>query len=280
MEIRNFAYIISGSIVIGFAYALFLIPHHIVPGGVSGIAIILNYFFKLPVGTVSLVLNIPILYLGVKVLGGKYGLRTIVLMFILNFAIDFMHEVLKLPSGTGNPLLASIYGGILLGLGLGLVFKGRASTGGTDVIGMIINKWTGMSIGVGIFMVDFIIISCAGIAFHSLEAPLFGYLTLFLSSKLIDFVLEGWSYAKLAVIITEKEEEIKEFVLKKMGRSGTFLYGETFFLGKPRRVVMTVISRKEFPGLRQEIRKIDPNSFMIATEVYEVIGKGFKARGL
>jgi len=279
-ELRNFSFILIGSAILGLAYALFLIPHHIVPGGVSGVAIILNYFFRLPVGLMSIVLNIPILYLGVKVLGGKYGVRTIAGMVILNFSIDFMHEILKLPQGTSNPLLASIYGGILLGVGLGLVFKGRASTGGTDVIGMVINKWTGISVGVGIFIVDFFIISLSGFAFHSLEAPLFGYLTLYLSSKVIDFVLEGWSYAKLALIITERENEVREYILKNMGRSGTFLHGETFYLGKPRKVVMTVISRKEFPILRQEIKKIDPESFMIITDVYEVIGKGFRTRGV
>jgi len=279
-EIKNIFFILSGSIVLGLAYSLFLIPHHIVPGGVSGIAIILNYFFKFPVGLTSILLNIPILYLGVKVLGGKYGIRTIGGMLILNFAIDFMHEILKLPSATENSLLASIYGGILLGLGLGLVFKGRASTGGTDVIGMVINKWTGISVGVGIFIVDFFIISTSGFAYHSLEAPLIGYLTLFLSSKVIDFVLEGWTYAKLALIITEKENSVKDFILKEMGRGGTFLHGETFYLGKPRKVIMTVISRKEFPILRQEIKNIDPGSFVIITDVYEVVGKGFRTRSL
>ncbi len=279
-EIRNFLFIISGSAVLGLAYALFLIPHHIVPGGVSGIAIILNYFFSLPVGLTSILLNIPVLYLGVKVLGREYGARTILGMLILNFAIDFAHEVLRLPSATSNPLLASIYGGLLLGAGLGFVFKGRASTGGTDVIGQVLNRWTGMSVGVGIFLVDFFIISASGLTFKSLEAPLLGYLSLFLSSKTIDFVLEGWSYAKLALIVTEKEEEVKEFVLRGMNRSGTFLRGETFYLGKPRRVIMTVISRKEFPVLRQEVKRIDPQAFMIITDVYEVVGRGFRTRSL
>jgi len=279
-EARNFLFIITGSVVLALAYGLFLIPHHIVPGGVSGIAIILNYFFSFPVGLTSIVLNIPVLYLGVKVLGKGYGARTILGMLILNFAIDFAHEVLRLPSATSNPLLASIYGGLLLGVGLGLVFKGRASTGGTDVIGQVLNRWTGISVGVGIFLVDFFIISASGITFRSLEAPLFGYLTLFLSSKTIDFVLEGWSYAKLALIITEKEEEVKEFILKEMNRSGTFLHGETFYLGKTRRVIMTVISRKEFPILRQEVKKIDPEAFMIVTDVYEVVGRGFRTRSL
>ncbi len=279
-EARNFLFIILGSAVLGLGYALFLIPHHIVPGGVSGIAIILNYFFSLPVGLTSIVLNIPILYLGVKVLGRGYGLRTILGMLILNFTIDLMHEVIKLPSATSNPLLASIYGGLLLGAGLGLVFRGRASTGGTDVLGMVLNRWTGISVGVGIFLVDFFIISASGFSFHSLEAPLLGYLTLFLSSKTIDFVLEGWSYAKLVLIVTEKEEEVKDFILKDMNRSGTFLKGETFYLGKPRKVIMTVISRKEFPILRQEVKRIDPEAFMIITEVYEVIGRGFRTRSL
>ncbi len=262
------------------AYAMFLIPFHIVPGGVSGLAIILNYLSGAPVGITSIVLNIPIFYLGFRFLGKLYGIRSILGMIFSFLTIDLLHEIVKLPQATSNLLLASIYGGIIMGLGLGLVLKGRATTGGTDILGLIINKYTGVSVGVGIFLVDFFIISLSGIVYKSLEYPLLGYLTLFLSSKSIDFVLEGWSYAKLVLIVSEKEKEIKQFILNEMNRSGTYLYGQTFFLEKPKKVIMTVISTKEFPILRQAVKRIDPKAFMIVTEVYEVVGKGFRPRSL
>ncbi len=279
-EGRNLFFMLTGSLIMAAAYAMFLIPFHIVPGGVSGLAIIFNYLSGAPVGLTSIVLNIPIFYLGFRFLGKLYGIRSILGMIFSFLTIDLLHEIVKLPQATGNLLLASIYGGIIMGLGLGLVLKGRATTGGTDILGLIINKYTGVSVGVGIFLVDFFIISLSGIVYKSLEYPLLGYLTLFLSSKSIDFVLEGWSYAKLVLIVSEKEKEIKQFILNEMNRSGTYLYGQTFFLEKPKKVIMTVISTKEFPILRQAVKRIDPKAFMIVTEVYEVVGKGFRPRSL
>lgn len=279
-EIRNIFFMFTGSIVLAISYAMFLVPFHIVPGGVSGIAIILNYLIKVPVGITSILLNIPIFYLGFRFLGKLYGIRSILGMVFSFLTIDFMYEILKLPKATDNPILASIYGGILMGIGLGLVLKGKATTGGTDIIGLIINKFTGVSVGVGIFIVDFFIISLSGLVYHSLEYPLLGYLTLFLSSKSIDFVLEGWTYAKLVFIVSEKEEEIKKYILEDMNRSGTFLFGETFYKENPKKVIMTVISTKEFPVLRQAVKRIDPEAFVIITDVYEVVGKGFRPRSI
>ena len=279
-ELKNFIFIISGSLLLAISYALFIIPFHIVPGGVSGIAIIINYFFKVPVGILTIVLNFPILYLGVKKLGRAYGIKSIVGILFSYLGIDFFYEILKFKNihATNNEILASIYGGVMLGVGLGLVFKGRASTGGTDVIGMLINKYTGISVGMAILFVDSIIISASGFSYHSLEAPLIGYLTLFVSSKAIDFVLEGWNYAKMAFIITEREDEVKELIFNKIGRGGTVFYGKTLYKEEPKNIIMTVISIKQFPTLRQEIRKIDPNAFVIISDIYEVLGRGFRKR--
>ncbi len=279
-EIKNFVFIIIGSLLLAISYALFIIPFHIVPGGVSGIAIIINYFIKAPVGILTIVLNLPILYLGMKKLGRAYGIKSIVGILFSYLGIDFFYEVLKFKNihATNNEILASIYGGVMLGVGLGLVFKGRASTGGTDVIGMLINKYTGISVGMGILIVDSLIISASGFSYHSLEAPLIGYLTLFVSSKAIDFVLEGWNYAKMAFIITEKEDEVKELIFNKIGRGGTIFYGKTLYKEEPRNIIMTVISIKQFPTLRQEIRKIDPHAFVIISDIYEVLGRGFRKR--
>ncbi len=279
-EIKNFVFIIIGSIILAISYALFIIPFHIVPGGVSGIAIIINYFANVPVGLLTIVLNLPILYLGIKKLGRAYGIKSIVGILFSYLGIDFFYEILKFKNihATNNEILASIYGGVMLGVGLGLVFKGRASTGGTDVIGMLINKYTGISVGMAILIVDSLIISASGFSYHSLEAPLIGYLTLFVSSKAIDFVLEGWNYAKMAFIITDKENEVRELIFDKLGRGGTIFFGKTLYKEEPKNIIMTVVTRKQFPTLRQEIRKIDPNAFVIISDIYEVLGRGFRKR--
>ncbi len=263
------------------SYALFLIPLHIVPGGVSGISIIINYVSpKIPVGVLSILLDLPIFYMGVKKLGKNYGAKTILGMFLTYLSIDFLYEIvgLKTIKVTDNILLGSIYGGVLLGIGLGLIFKGGASTGGTDTIGWIINKYTGWSVGIAILMVDSFVIFGGGIVYHSLEAPLIGFLNLFLSTKVIDFVLEGMDYAKMAIIISEKQEPIRDFILKDLDRSGTVFFGETLYKGSPAKTIMTVVSRREFQILQQEVRKIDPKAFVVISNVYEVLGEGFRTR--
>src|SRR5512135_2168154 len=152
---KNALLILLGCVITGLAYSLFLIPHHFVPGGVSGIAIILNYFTALPVGALTILLNVPVFLLGLKTMGKKYVLNSLAGMVVSAVFIDFFNKVLKLPSATENPILASIYGGVMLGVGLGIVFRGRASTGGSDIIGMVISKHTGMSLGFGIMITDF-----------------------------------------------------------------------------------------------------------------------------
>lgn len=274
--IKNVVFILGGSAIMGLAYALFLIPFHLVPGGVSGISIILNYLFKLPVGLLTILLNIPIFLLSLKFLGKKYVLNTLIGMGTSSLFIDFFHEIIKLPRGTQNELLAAIYGGLLLGMGLGLVFKGEASTGGSDVIGLIINKFTGVSVGIGIMLTDFFVISASGLVFKNLEAPLYGYIVLFISSKVIDLILEGWSFSKLVIITSSKTEEITDFILNKLDRSGSALRSRSLYLNKEGEIIITVIHRKQLPELKSFIKKVDPKAFVIINDTYEVLGKGFK----
>lgn len=274
--IRNLILVLAGSTVMGMGYALFLIPYHLVPGGVSGISIIINYLFHLPVGLVIIFLNIPIFLLSYKFLGKKYVLTTLIGMTLSSLMIDFFNEIIKLPKGTENPILASIYGGLLLGLGLGLVFRGEASTGGSDVIGMILNKYTGVSVGIGIMLTDFVIISASGFVFKNLEAPLYGYIVLFISSKVIDLVLEGWSFSKLVIITSAKTNEIADFILNKLDRSGSALKSRSLYLNREGEIIITVIHRKQLAELKAFIKKADPQAFVIINDTYEVLGKGFK----
>jgi uncharacterized membrane-anchored protein YitT (DUF2179 family) len=276
-KLSNALLIFVGCAIQGLAYALFLIPHHFVPGGVSGIAIILNYFAGLPVGVLIMVLNVPIFLLGLRTMGRKYVLNSLAGMVASSLFIDLFDRILKLPSATGNPVLASIYGGVMLGVGLGIVFRGRASTGGSDIIGMILHKFTGMSIGYGIMVTDFVVISASGLALQSLEAPLYGYLVLFISTKLIDLVLEGWNYSKLVIIISARTEEIAGFILKGLERGGTALRSRSLYLNREGEVILTVVHRKQLAELKARIKKIDPDAFVIINDTYDVLGRGFKS---
>ena len=274
---KNALFILVGCIITGLSYALFLIPHHFVPGGVSGIAIILNYFSALPVGAMTILLNVPVFLLGLKTMGKRYVLNSLAGMVVSAVFIDLFNKVLKLPSATSNPILASIYGGVMLGVGLGIVFRGRASTGGSDIIGMVISKHTGMSLGYGIMVTDFIVISASGLAMHSLEAPLYGYLVLFLSTKVIDMVLEGWNYSKLVIITSSRIEEISDFILNRLDRSGTALRSRSLYLNREGEIILTVIHRKQLADLRNFVKRTDPEAFLIVSDTYDVLGKGFKS---
>ena len=273
----DFTMIAVGSAAVGLAYALFLIPHHFVAGGVSGIAVILNYFFRFPVGVQVIILNVPIFAFGMRLMGTPYGVRSLIGTIVSSLLIDFFHEVMKLPSATDNAILASLYGGVLLGAGLGIVFRGGASTGGTDIIGQILNKHTGMSVGFGIMLVDFLIISASGFAFHQIEAPLYGYLVLFLSARVIDMILEGWNYSKLVIITSSHTAEIQDFILHNLDRSGSALKSRSLFLNREGEVIITVIHRKQLADLKSFIKQIDPDAFVIVNDTYTVLGKGFRS---
>ncbi len=269
--------IILGSAISGLGYSLFLIPHHFVPGGVSGVAIIINSLTRLPVGSMMLLLNIPIFVLGYKIMGRKSMVRSLAGLVASALFIDFFHEVIGVRSATDNAVLAAIYGGIMLGTGLGLVFRGRASTGGSDIIGQILNKRAGLSIGMAIMLTDFFIISASGFVYKNLEAPLYGYIVLFVSSKVIDLVLEGWNFTKLAIINSTKTEEIQDFILNTLERSGTALKSRSLFLNREGETIITVISPKQLMELRAFIKSADPDAFVIVNDTYAVLGRGFKA---
>jgi uncharacterized membrane-anchored protein YitT (DUF2179 family) len=276
-KIRNALLLVVGCAVMGLAYALFLIPHHFVPGGVSGIAIIINAFAGWPVGALIVVLNVPVFLLGLKTMGKRYVLHSLAGMIVSSAFIDLFNKVLRLPAATDNAVLAAIYGGVMLGVGLGIVFRGRASTGGSDIIGMVLSKHTGLSLGFGIMIADFVVISASGLAFGSLEAPLYGYLVLFLSTKVIDMILEGWSYSKLVIITSSRTEEIADFILHKLDRSGTALRSRSLYLNREGEIILTVVHRKQLSDLRSFIKKTDPEAFVVINDTYDVLGRGFKS---
>jgi uncharacterized membrane-anchored protein YitT (DUF2179 family) len=276
-KLKNALLLVVGCAVSGLAYALFLIPHHFVPGGISGIAIIINYFAALPVGALIVVLNVPVFLLGLKTMGKRYVLRSLAGMIISSLFIDLFDKVLKVPSATDNTILAAIYGGVMLGVGLGIIFRGRASTGGSDIIGMVLSKHMGMSLGFGIMIADFVVISASGFAFGKLEAPLYGYIVLFLSTKVIDMILEGWSYSKLVIITSSRTDEIADFILHQLDRSGTALRSRSLYLNREGEIILTVIHRKQLSDLRTFIKKTDPEAFVVINDTYDVLGKGFKS---
>jgi len=271
-------YIIIGCVLCALSYAVFLIPHQIVPGGVTGIAMILHFLYRSPVGIITIILNIPLFLVAFKILGIRFGVKSVIAILITNILIDFFIYTLKIATPTDNVILGALYGGLLLGLGLGLVFRAGASTGGTDIVGQLLTKNTNLSVGMWIMIVDFVVITLAGITTGSIELALLGYLALFLSSKVIDLVLEGMDYARAAFIISSEHQKLIDEIYKKMKRGVTVLDGHSPYSKEKRPVVMCVITKKETHSFKTLIKNIDKKAFVILTDVFEVLGQGFRRR--
>lgn len=265
--------IFFGTLITALAFNMFLIPNKIAPGGVSGIATVIYYLFKFPVGVMMLLLNVPIFIFGIKEIGTGFGIKTLISTLLLSLMID----LIKVPIITHDLILASVYGGIVMGIGLGLVFKANASTGGTDMAARIVHKRASF-VGVGwvIFVIDFIVVAAAGIVFGA-EQALYALVSLFLAAKMIDLIQEGFNSAKAFIIISNKADTISNRILKEMNRGVTGLHGRGMFSDYEKEILLCVISRTEITRLKEIVVDEDPYAFVIVTNVREVLGEGFTA---
>jgi uncharacterized membrane-anchored protein YitT (DUF2179 family) len=257
---------------------LFITPYKIVPGGVYGISIVLHYLFGTPVGLMALAFDIPLTLIGIKVLGPRFGFKTVLgfsLTAIFNDTITLFWG--SKPLVEGDPLLSSIFGGVLLGLGIGLIFKARATSGGTDIIAMILNKYLKIPLGQMMIYVDSIIVLFGLIVFQDWKIPLYSWIVIFITGKVIDIILEGLSYEKSLFIISEKHEEIRDKIINNLNRGGTYIDGKGMFNLADRKVIFTVVSRRALALLQEFILRSDPKAFMTVLDAREIIGEGFKS---
>ena len=262
-----------GVLLTALGLDLFLIPNKIAAGGVSGIATILYYLIGAPVGITMLALNVPLFILGILRLGLPFGFRSLYGTISLSLAIDLLAPVLPVP--TQDVLLASLYGGVLVGLGLGLVFRYKGTTGGTDLAAALLHRFLRLSYGKGLLTIDSLVITVAGVVF-SPELALYALVTLFLTSRVIDLVQEGETYAKAAFIISEEAEAIRKAVLEEMGRGVTLFKVEGGYTGQARSALLCVVTQAELPRLKKAVAACDKQAFVIVGSVYEVLGEGWE----
>jgi|UniRef100_A0A7C3SMX1 uncharacterized membrane-anchored protein YitT (DUF2179 family) len=263
-----------GAFLIALSIDVFLAPNKLVGGGVSGIAIILYYIFKSPVGITMLLLNIPIFILGIKILGSSFGFKTLYGTFMLSFFVDLLN-LFKLPI-IKDPIIATVYGGILGGLGLGIVFKYGGSTGGTDILAQVFSHFSGLNLGQSLLIIDGIIVLSAGFIFDFVLA-LYALLVIFIQGYSIDLVQQGLSYTKAALIFSDRPRDIGEKILKELGRGVTVFYGMGLYTEKEREILYCVVSQSEVGRLKEIIHKNDPKAFVVITPAHEVLGEGFKS---
>ncbi|MDP4110059.1 MAG: YitT family protein [Bacillota bacterium] len=280
MNIRRRAWkyfiITVGTVLYALSFNLFLTQNNIAPGGVSGIAIVVHYLTSFPVGVMIILLNIPLFILSFILLGGEFILLSFYATVLSSVIID---ATARLAPFTKDPILAAIYGRILMGAGLGLVFNYGATTGGSDILSRLIKlRFPHVSMGRMMLLVDFVIISLSAIAFRSINTALYAIITLYISSKVIDLILYGTEYEKLAYIISDHCDEITEKFQNELERGVTLLYGEGAYTKQHKKVIMCALKRQQASKAAEIASSIDPEAFVIIVAAHEIYGDGFERR--
>lgn len=275
--IIDYIYVLIGSSLIGIAFNVFLLPNKVASGGVSGISTILHWTFGWEPSFVQWFFNIPLFISGVIFLGSSFGYFHYAVKTFTGTA--FLPFVVFLTShwgaATHNPLLAAIFGGLGIGLGLGIVFRGNASTGGTDLVAQIVHKYTGAPLGICVLTIDGCIVILSAFTL-SLESALYALIAMFITAKTIDMVQMGLRVSKMALIISEKESELKSRILAEIDRGVTRISGYGGYTDDERPMLLCVVSQNEITRLKLLVREVDPKAFVVVTPANEVLGEGFK----
>jgi uncharacterized membrane-anchored protein YitT (DUF2179 family) len=272
--IRSHVIITFGLILYSLAWTSFLLPNKITGGGVSGVAALIFYATGFPVGISVLLINAGLIIFALRTIGFGFGLKTIYGVIVLSFFLSLFQLLIKTPIVTDR-FLAAVIGGLLGGLGIGIVFSQGGSSGGTDIIAMSVNKYRNFSLGRVIMYCDIVIISSSYILFHSLELIVYGYVTMIVTSYMIDFVLEGSRQSYQAFVFSRHHDKIANRVSNELHRGVTLLDGEGWYSKEPIKVVMVLIRKNESSQLLRIVKDEDPKAFISLGSVMGVYGQGF-----
>ncbi len=273
--LRDLVYLTLGAVFLAAGLVFFLIPNKIATGGVAGLSIVGHYLSGFPTGAIMLTLNLPLLAVGLKYFGKKFLLRTIYAIILASFLTDLFVINLHFERLTDQLMLATIYGGVLVGVGLALVFKADASAGGGTVIARIISQKTRFKTGQVLFTMDVFVISSAALTFQNVELALWGFLTIFIASQVVDLILTGKPFAKVVHLVTNQTSEIGEQIISDLGRSATIVEAKGLYSGEKKNLLMVVVDSSQIFRLRDIVQTHDPDAFMIVSDAREILGKGF-----
>lgn len=289
---QTYALLIGGAFVLALGYSCFMAPYKIVPGGIYGITIVLQHKWGFPIGMAALCFNLPLSLLGMKVLGSGFGVKTFICFILVAVFSDSLPAILLTLMGEPIPtdpmvsldpfklgdevLLACIFGGVVMGTGVGMILKTRASSGGTDVLSNILHKWTHRPLGQLQMSVDSCIVIFGFLMFQDWKVPMYSWLSIFLMGKTIDMILQGFNNEKSFFIISDKVEEIRAYILNDLHRGGSIVPIQGMYNRVEKEMIMTMINRRQMATLQQAIYKIDPNAFVTIFDANQILGKGFK----
>lgn len=269
--------LILGCIFMSIGINMFLKPYTIAPGGLSGLSVVLGKLTGLPISVVMLGIGIPLVIFSIKILGIKDSIKTLIGMSIFS-AILSLTSKLSNTHVTEDVLLCSVSGALCLGVGLGIVLKMDASTGGTDLIALMLNKiFPNIPLSKFMIMLDGIVVISAGLASKNLETALYSGVALYIIVKVVDAIVSDFNYSKAFMIISNEPNALRDGINKEIKRGVTFLQGKGGYTNEDKNVLLVVVSKNEEVHLKKVIKSIDPSAFIIVTDVHEVLGEGFKA---
>ncbi len=278
LAIRDVVGITVGCVIYALSFALFVIPRNLAPGGISGLAIVIAHFFaRAPIGVTIIILNAPLFLISFRRLGRGFLWRSMYATVMSSVLIDIM---VRYTSGFEvDILLSSVYAGVIMGVGIGVIFRFFGSTGGTDLLAQLLSEHIGLTFGTTLLVIDTVIIVLSGVAFKSVTIPLYSILSLYISSKTIDLVQEGMSFSKAAWVVSSQPEEIAARIMSELERGVTKFTAVGAYTREPKEVVFCVVPQSQISHLKQIVHEVDSDAFVAIMEVTETLGQGFKELG-
>lgn len=270
-EIRNYIFIFLGSAALSLGMVGFLIPNKIATGGIAGLSIIFHHLFDLPTGLIMALVNVPLLLVSVKYLGKKFAIRTVLTIALTAIMVDFFAEFLNFPTLSNNTLLATLYGGVAVGVGLGLIFKGDASAGAGTILAKILNAKWGLKTGDVILVLDALVVVSAGLVFKDVELALWSLISIYAASKLIDIIITGQRNEKIVHIAAHDLHGLSHKIAEELGINGTILIGQDLNFASDRNIIFIVVELNRLNALKTLVQQFDPNALMVVMEASELL---------
>jgi len=275
--LATYGWVAAGALVMAAGYNLFIIPHDVVPGGVIGLAQLVNHLSGLPVGLTALALNLPLLVFASRLMGPGYGVRTVTAMTTSSVAIDLLAHWRGSEAVVPDILVSTVFGGVVIGVGVALIIRGKGNAGGTAIVGQLLSRLTRVPTGRCMLYVDGMIVLGSILVMRNLAAAAYAIIGIFAISRSVDAVLNGLDASKMLMIVSDRHQEIREVILFGLDRGGTVLTGHGLYeQDQERQVIFTALGRREAVLLQKRIRDIDPRAFCMVFDAAEVLGSGFR----
>lgn len=273
-EFKNYLFILAGSVLLSLGVVWFLTPNQLLTGGTAGLSLLLHYVTPFTIGTIMIAINIPLLIVGVKYLGKMFAIRTVITLLFISVLIDTFMEVLHVKAFVLDTILASLFGGIFIGIGLALVIKGNSSAGGSTIIAKIVASKMEMKAGQVLLIIDSLIVLSALFIFDDNAKVLWSVVSIYVTAKVIDMILTGRLNKKLVNLVTNKADLLKVKIREELGEYGTIIKGDGLYENQEKTMILIVVEVSKLQYLRELVRKYDPEGFLIITEASEMLGRG------